>query len=404
MNLNSEKFIKNEFPELQHHKDLVYLDSAATTLKPRAVINRLKIFYEFEYATIHRGIYELSQNATQLFDEARNFVKDFIKAKSSSEIVFVRGTTEAINLVTTSFAGWLFTPGSEIIVSEIEHHANFVPWQMLAQEKGLVLKTIRVQDDGSLDLNHLKELITPQTKLLALTHISNVLGIVNPIKEIVKIAHDHEVAVLIDGAQAVAHLPVDVQDLDCDFYCFSGHKIYGPTGIGVLYGKKELFKKMRPYQFGGDMVEQVNLLGTTFKEAPEKFEAGTPAIAEVIGLHAALQYVKSMGLAKIKNHEDLLLKKMLSELAQIPDIKIFGTAKEKSGIIAFNLGDIHPHDVGTILSEAGVAVRVGHHCSQLTMKRYQVPATVRVSFGIYNDLDDVDTFIKALKKVQEIIC
>ena len=403
MKTNFWEIIRNDFPELQSQKNLVYLDNAATTLKPKIVIDRLKKFYEHEYATIHRGIYKISQNATELFDSARDTIKEFINAESSSEVIFVRGTTEAINLVSVAYAGWLLPKGSEIIVSEIEHHANFVPWQMLAQEKGFVLKTIKVHDNGSLDLDHFKSLITPQTKFLALTHISNVLGIVNPVKEIIKLAHDFGIMVLIDGAQAVAHIPVDVQDLDCDFYCFSGHKIYGPTGIGVLYGKKELLQKMRPYQYGGDMVNEVNINGTTFRDAPEKFEAGTPAIAEAIGLSEALKYVKNIGIAEIKKYEDTLLQKILLELERIEPIQIIGTAKEKSGIIAFNLGDVHPHDVGTILSETNIAIRVGHHCSQPTMKRYQVAATARASFGIYNNFEDIDKFIKALLNVQKII-
>ncbi len=401
MNINK---IKNDFPELNismSGKPFCYLDNAATTLKPITVIDRMQNFYLKEYATIHRGIYPLSQEATDLFDNARKIVTDFINAKSNNEIIFTRGTTEAINLVATCYSQ-LIEPGSEIIISEIEHHANLVPWQEAAKRHSLTLKFAKTNDDGSLDLPYFENLFTNRTKLVAITHVSNVLGIVNPIKQIAEITHKNNAVILVDGAQAIAHLPVNVQDLNCDFYCFSGHKIYGPTGIGVLYAKSDLLKQMPPYQFGGDMIEKVELKKSTYKDAPEKFEAGTPAIAEAIGLGVAINYLKDLGMENINNYEHELLQFSLNEFSKLPDIKIFGTNKEKSGIISFNLGEIHPHDVGTILAEAGIAVRVGHHCSYPTMKRYKVPAMVRASLGIYNKKEDILNLIDNLEKVRVI--
>ena len=379
----------------------VYLDSAATTQKPQVVIDAMSQFYKEEYATVHRGIYELSQKSTKQYDDVREKVRSFLGAQSTKEIIFTRGATEAINLVSQSYSNFL-KQGDEILVSEIEHHANFVPWQQLAKSKGVILKTIPVDDNGDFDMSACHSMITERTAFVAIQHVSNVLGTIHPIQEIIRLAHSVGAKVLIDACQSVSHIAVDVQDLDCDFLCFSAHKLYGPTGIGVLYGKEALLEKMPPYQFGGDMIESVSIDDTSFAPLPLKFEAGTPAIAEVIGLGAAIDFVKSIGLDTIASHESDLLSYATQELSKIEGIKIYGSSSKKVGVISFLLGDIHPHDLGTICDTENVSIRAGHHCSQITMNRFNIPATARASFACYNTKDDVDALVRALNRAKEI--
>lgn len=394
--------VRNEFPVIKSGK-IAYLDSAATAQKPKQVSDAMYDFLTKENATVHRGVYGLSQRATDRYDGVRESVRQFLNARSNREIVFVRGTTEAINLVANGLGQILFEPGDEILISEVEHHANFVPWQQLAKAKGLVLKTIPVTDLGELDMSTIEALLTPRVKLVALTHISNVLGSIFPIETVIEKAHDVGAKVLIDGAQAVSHMAVDVQSLDCDFYCFSGHKLYGPTGIGVLYGKEELLEQMPPYQFGGDMIESVTLEETTFAPLPEKFEAGTPAVTEVIGLGAAIDYVRSFGFQPIHDHEMKLLHYATDALQTIPSVRIIGQASNKASVISFVLDQVHPHDIGTILDEKGIAIRAGHHCSQPAMARFGVSATARASFAIYNTQDEIDRLVDGLKFVLEVM-
>ncbi len=402
--LNAEK-VRKDFPMLASRMNghpLVYLDNAATTQKPNAVIDRMSSFLKNEYATIHRGIYTFSQESTKECDAAREKCRAFLNAAKTSEIVFVRGATEAINLVAASYGRKFLKKGDEIVISTIEHHANIVPWQRLCEEKGLVLRVIPVNDDGELDLDAFQKLLSPRTYLVAIGHVSNALGSINPVQEIVKMAHHAGAVVLIDGAQAVPHMKVDVQALDCDFYCFSGHKLYGPTGIGVLYGKEKHLEAMDPYQTGGDMIESVSFEKTTFAKPPAKFEAGTPAIAEIIGLGAAIDYLEKIGLDAIAHYEHELLQYATEKLAAIPGLKIIGNAREKASLISFELEGIHPHDVGTVLNEEGIAVRAGHHCAQPTMKRFGVSATTRASFAFYNTKGEVDGLTKGIRKVFEV--
>lgn len=399
------KQIRKDFPLLSQKMNgnpLVYLDNAATTQKPQAVIDRMIQFYQNEYATVTRGVYGLSQRATVQCDLVRKKCAQFLNAKSSSEIVFVRGATEAINLTATSFGKTFLEKGDEIIVSTIEHHANLVPWHQLALEKGLNLKVIPVNDRGELELEAYQKLLSPKTKLVAVGHVSNALGTVNPIKEIIDLAHRAGAKVLIDGAQGVPHLKVDVRELDCDFYCFSGHKLYGPTGIGVLYGKLELLEAMSPYQFGGEMIESVTFEKVTFAKPPDKFEAGTVAIAQIIGLGPAIDYVQEIGLDKIEAYEHELLEEATRKLLEIEGLRIIGTAGKKAAVISFELEGIHPHDIGTILDQEGVAIRTGHHCAQPTMRRFGVPATARASFSFYNTKEEIDALVEALKKVKKV--
>lgn len=398
--------IRNEFPVLStqmNGKPLVYLDNGATTQKPNHVIKTLYDFYSTQYGTIHRGVYALSQEATLKVDQAREKVRRFLGAKDSYEIIFTRGTTEAINLVARSFAGSLLKPGQSILVTEMEHHANWVPWQQICKEKNLQFKVAPMTNTGELDLEAFDALLTEDVGLVAMTHISNVLGTINPIKQLIEKAHRIGAKVLIDGAQAVSHLQVNVQDLDCDFYCFSSHKCYGPTGVGVLYGKQALLNKMPPYMFGGDMVETVTEKETTFAALPEKFEAGTPAIAEIIGLGAAIEYIQSIGFTTIQAHEKELLTRGRAALLEVPGLKFIGTAKEKSAIFSFIIEGIHPHDLGSILDEEGIAIRAGHHCAQPIMKHFGVPATARASFGLYNTVEEIAALVTALHKAREIM-
>lgn len=391
--------LRHDFPILQaknRNKPLIYLDSSASAQKPQQVIDAIADFYKTEYANIHRGIYELSEHATQLYENTRTQVQQFIHAAHPEEIVFVRGTTEAINLVAQSLGRSCWQAGDEVILSTMEHHSNIVPWYLLQEQIGIKINVIPVTDSGALDVDAYQALFSPRTKLVAVTHASNVLGTINPCKEIVAIAHAHDVPVLIDGAQAVPHLPVDVQDLDCDFYAFSAHKMYGPTGIGVLYGKKALLSAMPPYQGGGDMIETVSFSTCTFAKSPQRFEAGTPDIAGAIGLGAAINYVQTIGMKPIFSHEQALLQYAESKLNAIPGLRIIGTAKPKLGVISFILDHIHPHDVGTVLDHEGIAVRAGHHCAMPLMQRFGVPATVRASFGIYNNEQDVDALVEGI--------
>lgn len=397
--------IRQEFPILQQHvrgKPLIYLDSSATSQKPRPVIAAIQNYYQQDNANIHRGVYELSQRATSQYEKTRQNIKEFINAKHVHEIIFVSGTTEGINLVAQSYGRTQFQPGDEIIISTMEHHSNIVPWQLLSEQCGCVLRIIPISDAGEIDIDAYKKLFSPRTKMVAIAHASNALGTINPIKEMAQIAHLHHVPILVDGAQAFPHLPVDVQDLDCDFYVFSAHKAYGPTGLGVLYGKAVLLENMPPYQAGGDMIESVSFTKTTYNKLPGKFEAGTPNISAVIAFDAALNYMRQIGMQNITAHEQELLSYATQKLLEIPDLKIIGTAKEKVGVISFVLSDIHPHDIGTILDHDGIAVRAGHHCAMPVMERFNVPATVRISFGIYNTKYDIDALITSLNAVKRI--
>jgi cysteine desulfurase/selenocysteine lyase len=389
---------KNDFPILSqkiHGKPLVYLDSSASSQKPACVIDAITNYYKNDHANVHRGVYELSQRATRAYENTRQHIKEFINAAHTHEIIFTRGATEGINLVANCFG---IKPADEVIVSAMEHHSNIVPWQLA----GAVLKVIPISDAGELDLDQYKKLFSTKTKIVSVSHASNVLGTINPLKEIVEIAHQHQVPVLADGAQAFPHLSVDVRVLDVDFYVFSSHKAYGPTGVGVLYGKEKLLNQMPPYQGGGDMIESVTFEKTTWNKLPFKFEAGTPNIGGVIGFDAALYYLQNAGMEKIVQHEKKLLDYATQQLSSIPEIKIIGAARNKLGVISFVLNDIHPHDIGTILDHHGIAVRAGHHCAMPLMQRFNVPACVRVSFGVYNTIEDVDVLMKGLRVVQEM--
>ncbi len=394
--------IRADFPVLDQRINgypLVYLDNAATTQKPWPVIDRIRDFYAHEYATVRRGVYSMSARATMAYDQVREQVAGFIHAASPHEIIFTKGTTEAINLVAYSYGRPFIGAGDEIIISAIEHHANIVPWQQLCQEKGAVLKVIPANEAGELLIDEYAKLLTDNTKLVAVNYVSNSLGTINPVKTIIDMAHERGIPVLIDGAQSAPHMAVDVQALDCDFYAFSGHKIYGPTGIGVLYAKMKHLEAMVPYQCGGDMIESVTFEHTTFAKPPHKFEAGTPPIAEVIGLGAAIDYLEKLGLNNIQAYENDLLAYGTEQLQQIEGLQIIGTAKHKASVISFVFPDIHPHDVGTILDQQGIAVRAGHHCTQPVMERFHIPATTRASFSFYNTHDEIDRLVEGLRHV-----
>ena len=389
-NLNIQ-LIREEFPILQtkvrDKTPLVYLDNAATTQKPRAVIESINRFYSEQNGTVRRGVYFLSEQATASFEEARQTIANFINAPKSSEIIFTKGCTESINLVAQCFGAAFLQENDEVIISALEHHANIVPWQMACAQRKAKLKVISINQNGEIDLENFESLLTERVKIVAVSHISNALGSINPIKEIIQKAHKFNIPVLIDGAQAVPHCKIDVQDLDCDFYAFSGHKVYGPTGIGVLYGKTKYLEKMPPYQGGGDMIETVTFEKTTYAPLPAKFEAGTPAIAEAIGLAVAMNYLQTIGLDKIEIYEKQLLNYATDKMQEIPELKIIGNACQKASLISFVLEGVHPHDIGTILDqEFGIAVRAGHHCAQPVMKFFKVPATTRASFSFYNSL------------------
>lgn len=400
----SERY-RQDFPILQQKnrgKPLIYLDSSATSQKPQQVIAAMQKYYQQDNANIHRGVYEISERATRAYEQTRKHVKEYINAQHEHEIIFTSGTTAGINLVAQSYGRSQLRAGDEIIISTMEHHANIVPWQMLSEQCGTILRVIPISDAGEIDLDAYQKLLTPRTKFVAITHASNVLGTINPIKEMVQMAHAQNVPVLVDGAQAFPHLAVDVQELDCDFYVFSAHKAYGPTGMGVLYGKSQLLEKMPPYQGGGDMIETVSFQKSTYKKAPFKFEAGTPNIAGVIGFDSALSYLREVGMNNIIAHEQDLLNYATQQLLTVPSLRLIGTAKAKVGVISFVLDNIHPHDIGTVLDYEGIAVRVGHHCAMPLMERFNVPATVRASFGIYNTRADVDALIAGLHQVMRL--
>ena len=402
--LNPEA-LRLDFPILDqqvHGKPLVYLDNAATTQKPQAVIDALVHYYQHDNANVHRGVHELSQRATNDYENARIAVQKFLGAAESEEIIYTRGTTESINLVTASWGRANVAAGDEVLISAMEHHSNIVPWQLLCEEKGATLRIVPINDDGEFLIDEYKKLLSARTKIVAVNHVSNALGSINPVVEITKLAHEHGALVLIDGAQAVAHLKVDVQELDCDFYAFSSHKIFGPTGIGILYGKRALLEAMPPYQGGGDMIKSVTFDKTIYNDLPYKFEAGTPNIAGAIGLGAALQYVNGIGLNAIGAYEDELLQYATERIAAIEGVRLIGTAKRKASVLSFVLDPIHPHDLGTVLDREGVAIRAGHHCAQPVMDRFNVTATARASFAFYNTRDDVDRLVVALEKAREI--
>lgn len=407
--LNAEldvQAIRAEFPILERTvrgKPLVYLDNAATSQKPRFVLDAIARYYEEENANIHRGVHYLSEKATADYEKVRERVQEFLNAAKSSEIIFVRGTTEGINLVAQTYGRTHVGPGDEVLITAMEHHSNIVPWQMLCAEKSAKLRVAPINDRGELVIEEFEALLGPRTKIAAFTHVSNALGSVNPVRRMTDMAHRRHIPVLIDGAQAVPHMAVDVQAIDCDFYTFSGHKVYGPTGIGVLYGKAALLDAMPPYQGGGDMISSVTFERTTYNKLPYKFEAGTPDIAGVIGLGAALEYVTDVGMDAIANHEHQLLDYATRKLSAIPGLRLIGTAAEKAGVLSFVLNDIHPHDIGTILDQEGIAIRTGHHCSQPVMDRFCIPATARASLALYNTREDIDALTHGIERVREVL-
>jgi cysteine desulfurase/selenocysteine lyase len=398
--------IRADFPILAnvrpHGKPLVFLDNAASSQMPQPVIDRLVHYRQFEHANIHRGVHSLSQAATEAYEQARRKVQRFVNAAEEREIVFTSGTTESINLVMHGFGRKFVGAGDEIVLSQLEHHSNIVPWQMLCEEKGARLRVIPCNDAGELLVDEYERLLGERTRLVALTHVANSLGSVTPLKGMIEIAHRHGIPVLVDGAQAVPHMRVDVRELDCDFYAFSGHKMVGPTGIGVLYGKAKRLESMQPFKGGGDMILSVTFEKTTFNAIPHKFEAGTPPIAAAIGLGAAVDYLAGVGMDTIAAHEHALLDYATEVVRAIPGVRIIGTAREKAAVLSFYVDDVHPHDVGTILDQEGVAVRTGHHCAQPAMQRFGVPATVRASFALYNTFEEIDALAAAIRQVQKL--
>jgi cysteine desulfurase/selenocysteine lyase len=397
--------IRQDFPVLRQMVNghpLVYLDNAATSQKPQCVIDALVNYYTTQNSNVHRGVHTLSQHATDDYEAARGKVRRFINAAEDHELIYVRGATEAINLVAQTYGRQNIGAGDEIIISGMEHHSNIVPWQILAQENGAVLKVVPFNDDGELLLDEYEKLLGPRTKLVSMVHQSNALGTINPMQTVIELAHSRGVPVLVDGAQSIPHIPIDVQKLGCDFFVFSGHKLYGPTGIGVLYGREELLEQMPPYQAGGEMIRSVTFEKTLYNVLPHKFEAGTPNIAGSIGLGAAIDYVDSLGMEQIAAYEKELLDYGTDCLSRIGGLKLIGTAREKGGILSFTLGDIHPHDIGTILDSRGIAIRTGHHCAQPVMERFMIPATARASLAFYNTKEEIDTLVKGLDRVLEV--
>jgi cysteine desulfurase/selenocysteine lyase len=398
--------IRADFPILRqmiNGNPLVYFDNAATSQKPDVVIEGLKRYYETENSNIHRGVHYLSELATRDYEEARSKIRRFINAAEIGEVIFTRGATEGINLVASSYGRKFVKRGDEIIISALEHHSNIVPWQLLAEEVGAKLNVIPMNDDGELIIEEYIRLLNSRTKLVAVAHVSNALGTVNPVKRIIEMAHSYDVPVLLDGAQAAPHIKLDVRDLDCDFYAFSGHKLCGPTGIGVLYGKSDWLNAMPPYQGGGDMIASVSFEKTTFNSLPYKFEAGTPHIAGGIGLGIAIDYLTSIGIDRIAAHEHELLDYATEALTSIPRVKIIGTAREKASVLSFTIDSIHPHDIGTILDQEGIAIRAGHHCAQPVMKRFGVPATARASFALFNTKSEIDVLVDGINRVIEVL-
>ncbi len=398
--------LRQDFPMLKkriHGYPLIYFDTAATAQKPQCVIDSLTDFYTNHYATVHRGVYSISKESTEMYESARRKVQSFINAEQPEEIIFTRGTTAALNLLAQSFAKKFIRHGDAIMISEIEHHSNIVPWQMVCEQYGAVLRIIPVNDEGEFIMEAFEELLDEEVKLVSIAHVSNVLGTVHPVKQIIEAAHKVGAYVCLDGAQAVAHQSVDVQELDADFYTFSGHKLYGPTGIGILYGKQKLLDKMPPIEGGGDMIEKVSLEKTTYNRLPYKFEAGTPLIAQAVGLGSAIDYISTINIETIYSWEQELLAYATKKLSQIPNLNIVGTAREKGAIISFSINGVHPFDLATLLDCRGVALRTGHHCSQPTMERFGLTATARISFGLYNSLDEIDQFLYHLESALDLI-
>jgi cysteine desulfurase / selenocysteine lyase len=397
--------IRTQFPILNehvHNKRLVYLDNAATTQKPESVLSAMEGYYRHLNSNIHRGVHFLSEQATEAYEGVREKVRSYINAAATKEIVFVRGTTEAINLVADSFGRAFVKAGDEVLISGMEHHSNIVPWQLLCERTGARLKVAPIDDRGEIIVEEFERLLNKRTRIVGLAHVSNALGTVNPVKHLIDLAHRHNIPVLVDGAQAGPHLKIDVRDLDCDFYALSAHKMYGPTGIGVLYGKQKLLESMPPYQGGGDMIQSVTFEKTVFNDLPYKFEAGTPSIAEGIGFGAALDFLVGLDWKAVNAHEHNLLVKVTDALSEIPGVRIIGTAREKAGVVSFVMDDVHPHDIGTILDQEGIAVRTGHHCAQPVMLRYGIPATVRASFAVYNTKAEIEALIRGIYRVKEV--
>ena len=394
--------VRKDFPILSktiYNKPLVYLDNAATTQKPLSVIEAMNNEYLNVNSNVHRGVHWLSQQATELHESARETLRKFINAKSTNEIIFTRGTTESINLVASSFVEGFMNAGDEVIVSEMEHHSNIVPWQLQMARKGIALKVVPIDDEGNLDMEAFKKLFSERTKLVSIAHVSNVLGTVNPIDEIIQFAHSQGVPVLVDGAQSAPHFAIDVQAMDCDFFALSGHKMYGPTGIGVLYGKEEWLDRIPPYQGGGEMIETVSFDKVTFEKPPLKFEAGTPDYVATHGLATAVDYLLNLGMDNIQKHEAMLTKYAMEQLSTIKDIRFIGTPRQKDAVVSFLVGDIHPFDLGTLLDRLGIALRTGHHCAQPLMQRLGIQGTVRASFGLYNTKEEIDVLVKGIERV-----
>lgn len=399
------KQIRREFPILSRKvngQDLIYFDNGATTQKPKSVINRLNDFYNTENSNVHRGVHYLSGISTDKFEESRKTIQQFIGAKHSHEIIFTKGTTDSINLVANGFRS-LLNVGDEVLISELEHHSNIVPWQLCCEQSGAKLNVIPILESGELDLNKFRKLISKKTKIVAISHISNTLGTINPINEIIKKSHELGAKVLIDGAQAVSHISLNMQELQADFYCFSAHKAYGPTGVGVLYGKEDILNKIPPYQSGGEMIKEVGFNKTSFAPLPHKFEAGTPNIAGVIAFKSAIEFISNIGINNIEKHESELLNYASTEISKISGVKIYGNSKNKSAIISFNIEGLHPYDIGLILDKMGVAIRTGHHCTQPIMDRFNIVGTARLSMAVYNTKEEIDFCIKAIKKAKSML-
>ena len=399
------KKVREDFPifrQSMNESPLVFLDSAASAQKPQQVIDSIREVYENEYANVHRGLYQLSELLTQRYEGVRDTICNYINAEHSHEIIFTKNATESINLVASSFGRTFLEKGDEVVITELEHHANIVPWQLLREEKGIVLKIAPIDDTGDIIMSEFEKILGPRTKLVAISHMSNVLGTILPVAEITRMAHLVGAKVLVDGCQSVTHIPIDIQKLGCDFFVFSGHKLYGPSGVGVLYGRENILEKMPPYMGGGDMISSVTFEKSTWASLPHKFEAGTPAIVQVIGLGAAIDYINSIGLKQISIHEHNVLKYATQNLLKIDGLRLIGNSVEKASILSFTLDVAHPHDIATIIDRSGVAVRAGHHCAQPLMQRMDIPATVRASIGMYNNYTDIDLLIEAINKVHEI--
>jgi cysteine desulfurase/selenocysteine lyase len=397
--------IRKDFPILDqqvYDKPLVYFDNAASTQKPRQVIDAIRSYYEHDNCNIHRGVHYLSVKATEAYEETRREIQKFINAAHPHEIVFTKGATESLNLVATSFGSQFIGPGDEVITTIMEHHSNFVPWQQVCLARGATFRVVTLNEKGEIDLEKLRGMMNEKTRLIALTHVSNVLGTINPVKEITALAHERGIPVLVDGAQGVSHLPVDVQDIDCDFYCFSGHKMYGPMGIGILYGKEKFLEQLPPYQLGGEMIKDVYVDHTTFNELPFKFEAGTPNVEGVMGLRAAIQYLGNLGMEQIAAYEEELLRYANERFTALGGIRFFGTSEKKASLVSFLVGDIHPYDAGTLIDKMGIAVRTGHHCAMPLMEYLRIAGTVRASFSFYNTFAEIDRLAEAIVKVKKI--